>query len=93
MRRVGQARKRDAAEGPIVDALRAVGAQVFRVSAPGAPDLFVRYRGAWSALEVKTGKGRTTAAQDKAGAGREWPLVRTVDEALIAVGAARGTGR
>lgn len=87
MRRVGQTRKRDKAEGPIVEALRAVGAQVFRVSAPGAPDLFVLYRGAWSAGEVKTGKGRTTAAQQQTGAGERWPIWRTPEDALKAIGA------
>jgi Holliday junction resolvase len=86
MARVGQTRKRDKAEGPIVDALRACGAFVVRVSAPGAPDLFVLHRGRWTALEVKTGKGKTTPAQDKAGAGRLWHVARSVDEALALVG-------
>lgn len=82
MRRVGQTRRRDSAERPIVDALRALGAIVFPVSAPGAPDLFVRYRGRWSAFEVKTGKGTLTKAQHLAGAEREWPVIRTVQDAI-----------
>jgi hypothetical protein len=82
VRRVGQVRRRDSAERPIVDALRQLGALVFPVSAPGAPDLFVRYKGRWIAFEVKTGKGTVTKAQHLAGAEREWPVIRTVDDAL-----------
>jgi hypothetical protein len=82
---VGQVRRRDASEQPIVDALRAVGADVTRISGKGAPDLLVRYRGRLNAFEVKTGKGKQTDAQTVT----DWPIVRTVDEALQAIGATR----
>jgi hypothetical protein len=75
--------KRDAAEKPIVDALRAVGADVTLISGKGAPDLLVRFRGILVGLEVKTGKGKRTDAQEDS----QWPIVRSVDEALQAVGA------
>lgn len=85
MRRVGQARKRDAGEGAIVKALEAVGATVFKVSGKGVPDLFVARRGAWYALEVKSKTGTLTPAQ-------QWPdagvsIVRNVEQALRAIGA------
>lgn len=82
MRRVGQARKRDANEKPIVDALRAIGAHVTRISGEGAPDLLVRFQGRLSAFEVKSRKGTRTDAQEDS----NWPIVRTVGEALEAVG-------
>lgn len=85
--RVGQARKRDANERAIVDALGRVGAAVFPISAKGAPDLLVYYRGRFYAAEVKTRTGKTTAAQDARGAGRLWPIWRTVDDALKTIGA------
>lgn len=89
MRRVGQARKRDANEKPIVDALRSVGALVLRVSEKGAPDLVVYFRGRTRLLEVKSRLGRATLAQD-ASSVQGWPVVtvRDIDEALVAIGAA-----
>lgn len=88
-RRGGAGKKRDTAEGPIVEALRAVGATTYQVSGAGLPDLLVRYRGRWTPLEVKTAKGKATAEQVKLGAGDVWAIVRTVDEALKAIGAVR----
>ena len=82
MRRVGQVRKRDIAEKPIIAALRQIGAEVWPVSTRGGPDLLVRYRGQLHAWEVKTGKGKRTAAQEVS----QFPVVRDVDEALRAVG-------
>lgn len=82
MRRVGQTRRRDVAERPIVDALRAVGAHVTPISGKGAPDLLVRFRGILVGLEVKSGKGERTAAQEAS----QWPIVRNVDEALREIG-------
>lgn len=81
--RVGQARKRDANEPAIVDALRAVGAHVTAISGKGAPDLLVRFRGQLWGFEVKSGKGTRTEAQENT----QWPIVRTPDEALRSVGA------
>lgn len=89
MRRVGQTRRRDTAETPMRQALAAVGALAFQVSGKGAPDLLVVYRGRVYCAEVKTGKGALTPAQTAAGAGRLWPIWRTVDEALRAIGAQR----
>lgn len=86
--RVGQARKRDANEAAIVDALRRVGATVIPISGKGAPDVFVCYRGQMWGAEIKTATGQTTAAQDATGAGRLWPIWRTVDQALKDIGAA-----
>lgn len=77
--------RRDAIETPIVQALRAVGADVTRVSGKGAPDLLVRYRGRLAAFEVKTAKGDRTAAQTET----QWPIVRSVEEALREIGAQR----
>lgn len=83
MRRVGQARRRDAVEGPIISAGRLVGADVTPISGKGAPDVLVRFRGRLFAFEVKSGKGRRTKAQTVS----EWPIVRTPLEFLEAIGA------
>lgn len=84
MRRVGQTRRRDIAEKPIVEALQAVGAHVTRISGKGAPDLLVRFRGRLYAFEVKALKGKRTDAQRET----QWPIVRCVDDALAAIGQA-----
>lgn len=74
--------KRDAAEGPIVDALIGRGCKVCYLSGKGNPDLLVKApAGAWMPLEVKTGKGGYTANQDP----DAWPTVRTPAEALAVV--------
>ncbi len=80
--RVGQTRKRDAAEKAIVAALRAVGAHVTPISGKGAPDLLIRFRGRLWAFEVKSPTGTLTEAQ----ALSEWPIIRTVGEALATIG-------
>lgn len=87
--RVGQARKRDESEGPIVDALRAYGATVYRISGSGLPDLLVCYRGRWTPLEVKSGTGKLTEAQAKAWLDAPFAVVRTVDDALKQLGIRR----
>lgn len=84
MRRVGQARRRDIAEKGIREALEAVGAHVTPLSGKGAPDLLVRFRGLW-AFEVKSGKGKRTEAQEDS----QWPIIRTAQEALEAIGAVK----
>ncbi len=76
--RVGQARKRDANEKVIVDALRKLGAHVTMISGEGAPDILVRFLGGLWAFEIKAAKGKRTDAQDVT----EWPIVRSVDDAL-----------
>lgn len=75
--------RRDATEKPIRKALDAVGATNWRISGKGAPDLLVRFRGHLYAFEVKSDKGRRTTAQDETA----WPIVRSVDDALQAIGA------
>ena len=82
MRRVGQARKRDANERPIRKALEACGAHVTSVSGKGAPDLLVRFQGHLYGLEVKSVKGKQTEAQVET----NWPIVRSVAEALAVIG-------
>lgn len=95
MRRVGQARKRDANEAEIVAALRAFGARVLHISGPGAPDLLVGFRGRWYPMEVKTAKGTFTKLQAEALVNGYEPfaVVRTVDDALGAIGATRTAQR
>ena len=89
MRRVGQVRRRDSNEQPIVDALMGIGAVVFRLSAPGCPDLLVGFRGRWMPMEVKTDDGKLTELQWGAWNGCEFPIVRSVDDAMRAIGAVR----
>jgi hypothetical protein len=72
--------RRDANEPAIVEALEAVGADVWRLSGRGLPDLLVRFRGVLYAGEVKTAKGRLRASQGA------FPVWRTVDDALTAIG-------
>lgn len=89
-----QAAKRDNNEGEIVAALEAVGCVVHRLSQKGVPDLLVGYVHPISKLprttliEVKEPRGKLTTDQE------EWHalfigevhIVRTIDEALEAVG-------
>lgn len=77
------AAKRDANEPAIVQALQAVGVEVWKLSGANKPDLLTRYRGRWLPLGVKMPKGALTAAEVQ---GVKWPLVRTVDDAYAAVG-------
>jgi hypothetical protein len=101
MRRVGQSRKRDSNERDIVQALEAVGVLVYRVSAPGLPDLLTWYQGRWLPLEVKhrrprkalsDPKGRSlTPAQCAVYGASPFPIVQDVTEAFAAVGVKRGT--
>ena len=83
MRRVGQTRRRDQNERQIIDGMRKFGAEVWSISGPGAPDVLVRYRGRLSGLEIKTAKGSRTSAQEVS----QFPIVRSLDEALVAIGA------
>lgn len=83
--RVGQARKRDSAEKGIVQALRLLGAYVTPVSGAGAPDLIVRWQGRVFGLEVKSANGQRTQAQESS----QWQIVRSVEDALRAIGVTR----
>lgn len=86
--RVGQARKRDANETPIVKALERIGVRVHRISSKGFADL-ITYSPKHGVvlLEVKSKVGKLTAAQVEH---RDdgWPVivVRSVAEALHAFG-------
>ncbi len=78
----GGKKKRDTSEGPIIEALKAVGCKVWQLNGSGIPDLLVKRGGKLFALECKTNKGKLRDSQSD-----EFPIVRTPDEALIAVGA------
>lgn len=92
-----RAAKVDANQGEIVDALRAVGAKVqpLHMVGEGVPDLLVRYRGDLHLVEVKDGRKppsdrRLTPAQlawHLEWAGADLHVVKSVSEALIAIGA------
>ena len=73
--------KRDQNEPVIVQALEAVGAEVWKLSGTGLPDLLVRFRGVLYAGEVKTKTGRLRATQGA------FPVWRTPEAALAAIGA------
>ena len=86
-----RAAKTDANQREIIAALEAVGASVFpsfRLGG-GFPDLVVGFRGVTYLLEVKTPTGRLTPAEARFFA--QWrghaAVVRSVDEALRAIGA------
>jgi hypothetical protein len=85
--RVGQARKRDTNEPAIVEALTQLGAVVFRLSAPGCPDLLVGWRGNWLPMEVKSATGTLTPMQQVLTelTDNGVPIVRSVDDALMAL--------
>ena len=79
----GARKRRDLAEKPIVEALKAVGAEVWQISGRGLPDLLVRYRGRLWAGEVKSPKGKLEPTQ---GAFEVW---RTPDQVLREIGAVK----
>ena len=87
MRRYGA--RRDMNEQRIVQALRDVGATVYHLSAPGLPDLLAGFRGATFLLEIKSPKGTLTDPEHDFF--ETWRghavVVRSVDEALQAIGA------
>lgn len=84
--------KRDANEPEIVNALRQVGAGVFRISAKDVCDLLVIFRGVTYLIEVKAPKGVVKPGQREFiaawnEAGGKAAIVRSVDDALQAIGA------
>lgn len=84
------AAKRDKSEQPIIEALRAVGCSVAIMSSEGLPDLLVGFRDETFLLEVKTGKGKLTPAQEvfmDTWQGGAVYIVRSIDEALRCIGA------
>lgn len=87
-----RARKTDRKQPDIVAALRQVGASVIHLHTVGGgcPDLMVGYRGVNYLMEIKADNGRMTQAQSALhGAWRGAPVIiaRSVDEALMAIGA------
>jgi hypothetical protein len=81
-RRAGGGR-RDGNEGPIVEALRAVGGRVWFIGGTGNPDLLVEFQGQFTPLETKRPKsGKRTKNQ----ADIPWPIVTTPEDALHAIG-------
>ena len=85
-----RAAKRDGNETEIIEALKAVGAQVYPLSAKGVPDLLVAYRGNTYLLETKSKGGKLTADQQvffEAWDGGVLAIVRSVDDALFIIGA------
>ena len=88
--RVGQNRRRDTAEMPIVKDLRKLGYTVIFISGKGAPDvLVISPQRQHHAGEMKTGRGKLTPAQIASGAGVLWPVWRTTDDVLATFGALR----
>ena len=86
------AKKRDANESAIVAALRAAGVAVYPLDRP--VDLLCGFSGRWVALEVKRPKGTVGDHQAEFMAdchrrGLPAQIVRTVEDALQAVGAIR----
>lgn len=88
MRRGGGKKRRDANEPAIVAALEAAGCTIWRLSGVGVPDLLIFTPGggggAWRVCEVKTARGRLTAAQVPHAA--IVPVVRSVEDALRLIG-------
>jgi len=83
--RVGQTRRRDAAEAPIVRDLRKLGYDVTQVSGEGAPDILVRIGRAASecyGFEVKSEDGKPTKAQAES----QWPIARSLEDVLVVMG-------
>ena len=87
-----KARKVDANQSEIVEALRAIGASVFLLHAVGCgcPDLLVGFQGVNYLMEIKHGRhAKLTPAENRffdAWDGGAW-IVRTVDEAYAVIGA------
>jgi hypothetical protein len=83
--------KVDSNQAEIVRALRDIGASVLVLSrvGRGCADLAVGFRGLTYFLEIKNDKGKLTPAEQEFM--EEWnghyAIVRTVDEALAAIGA------
>ena len=86
MRRVGQARKRDAIEAEVIDALESIGIDCWRLSEPGLGDVLTHSRGKWLPLEIKSGKGRLTPKQAELQKRVDLPIVRSVADALAVFG-------
>ena len=84
------ARKVDANQAEIVEALRKAGASVLVLSrvGQGCADLAVGLRGETFFLEIKAGKGKLTPSEIEFMEGwrGHYAIVRTAEEALEAIG-------
>ena len=80
-------KKRDANEPQIVDGLLRAGATVERMHTPS--DLLVGFRGGNYLLEVKTEDGQLTGSEQRFRDSwrGQYAVVRTIEEALEAIGA------
>lgn len=93
MRRRGRL---DSNHPEIVKALEDCGAGVQSLAnlGDGVPDLLVAFRGRWHVMEVKAGKNKLTADEqkwiDRFAPAAAVHIVHDVDEALRAVGAVAG---
>lgn len=81
LRRGGAGKRRDTAEGPILAAARAVGAECWQLSGCGLPDVLLRFRGRYYVGEVKSPGGTETVFQGA------FPIWRTPHDMLRAIGA------
>jgi len=82
------AKRRDANERPIIEAMERVGAEVWVTDRPA--DLLVWFRGQWHVLEAKVARGRLSKlqAEERAeGRCQGIRIVRSPVEALQAIGA------
>lgn len=89
------AKRKDTVHNPIVQTLRAVGAEVKETyQHPGMLDVIVAYRGKMYWADLKTGKAKLTPAEQElfdafARVGVTLHIWRSADEALKAIGALR----
>ncbi len=84
-RRGGAGKRRDTIEPAVIQALRAAGCEVYQINGRALPDVLCRFRGRWVPLGIKSGdRARLTAAERDTSP--SWVLVRSVAEALAAVG-------
>ena len=85
-RKGGAGKRRDAIEPAIIQALRAVGCEVYQINGRALPDLLCKHHGRWLPLGVKSGfNARLTPSE--AQFAPSWVMVHSVDEALVSVGA------
>lgn len=90
--RVGQTRRRDAIEAPMIDAWRAIGLICHRLSVPDCGDVLVIDPWATKGprhqvIELKSGlRAKVRTNQADAGAGTFWPVVRSIPEGLALYG-------
>ncbi len=80
-RRGGGGKRRDLAESPILQAVRAVGAEAWQISGTGLPDVLIRFRGRVFVGEIKSVGGVETVHQGA------FPIWRTPDQVLRVIGA------